>query len=367
MNRSKKIIQVSIIGIAINILMAAFKLTVGLISNSIAVILDAVNNFSDALSSVVTIIGTLLSGKPANKRFPYGYGRIEHISSIVIAVMVILAGVTSFQESLKSVINPTLAEYSIVSLVIISVAVVVKYILGRYVKSEGVKQNSDALLASGKESIFDALISLSTLIAALISYVWHLSIEGYLGLVISLLIAKAGIEILLNSLSSIIGSRVESELSVKLKTHINTYEQVLGTYDLALHRYGPQTDIGSVHIEVDDALTAKEIHHLTRRIREEVYMTFGIILTIGIYASNTSDVRFHDLKKEIEGYVTKYPEVIQLHGFYVDEPNHRISFDLITDFKVGDGKTIKTQIIEECHRRYPDYHFDINLDQDYSD
>ena len=366
MDRSRKIVRVSIIGIVANLILVAFKAFVGLLSGSIAVILDAVNNLSDALSSVITIIGTKLAARPPDKKHPYGYGRIENISSVTIAVIVLLAGLTSFKESLEKIIHPEAASYSIASLIIIAAAVVVKFALGRYVTRAGKQYRSESLVASGTDAMFDSVISLSTLVAAGISLLWHISLEGYLGVVISAVIIKAGVEILMDSLNGIIGARVDGAFAKQLKDHINAYEEVLGTYDLVLHRYGPEKTIGSAHIEVEEQLSAKELHHLTRRIAEDVYREFGIVLTVGIYATNTGNAASAELKQGVLEVIAAYPEILQLHGFYVDDARARVSFDLIIAFG-SNAAEIRDAVLDTISKRYPQYTFDILLDSDFSD
>ena len=157
-NRDKVIVRTSIVGIVANIFLAAFKAVVGILSHSIAVVLDAVNNLSDALSSVITIVGTKLAGKLPDKKHPLGYGRIEYLSAMIVAAIVLYAGITSLVESVKKIIHPEKADYSAVALIIIASAVVVKLILGRYVKAQGEKVNSSALVASGADASFDAIL-----------------------------------------------------------------------------------------------------------------------------------------------------------------------------------------------------------------
>ena len=164
MERNKKIVQTSILGIAVNILLVIFKAAIGFIANSIAIILDAVNNLSDALSSIITIIGTKLSEKAPDKKHPYGHGRIEYFTSIIIAILVLAAGVTALKESVEKIINPEVANYSIASLIIVGVAVAVKFFFGRYVKKVGEKLNSQSLVASGTDALMDSILSLSTLL-----------------------------------------------------------------------------------------------------------------------------------------------------------------------------------------------------------
>ena len=367
MERSKKIIQVSVIGIAANLILVALKAFVGIITGSIAIIMDAVNNLSDALSSIITIIGTKLAGKAPDKKHPYGYGQIEYVSSVTIAVIVLLAGLTSFKESLNKVIYTVAADYTIVSMSIIAAAVLIKFVLGRYVKSQGEKYNSESLVASGTDGMLDAAISLSTLVAATISRLFHISIEGWLGIVIAIVIFKAGIEILMESLNGIIGARIDSELSVKIKQHICQYSQINGAYDLILHRYGQERIIGSVHVEVADEMTAKELHRLFHNIREDVYSNYGIILTIGIYASNTTDSLYVQIKSTVSKLIQGYPEVLQMHGFYVDSEKMEVSFDLIIDFKSDRKLQIRDEIVKSVSGSFPQYRFHVILDNDFSD
>ena len=366
MNRSRQIVRVSIVGILANLVLVAFKAFVGLVTGSIAVILDAVNNLSDARSSVIMILGTKLAGKAPDKKHPYGYGRIENISSVTIAVIVLLAGVTSFRESLSKIFHPEAAAYTPVSLVIIAAGVAVKLLLGRYVKAQGEKLHSESLVASGSDATFDAAISLTTLLAAAVSMIWGLSIEGYLGVLISVVILKAGLEILLESLGSLIGSRVDSSLSAAIKERVTAHPEVQGAYDLVLHRYGPEKTIGSVHIEVPDRMTARELHALTRTISMEVFAEFGIILTVGIYAANDGSPQAAAIQARVRALAAEKPEILELHGFYLDTAAKHLSFDLIVAFG-ADAEAIRREMVETLAKEYPDYAFDVILDTDFSD
>ena len=197
MTRQEKIIKTSVIGIIVNLILVAFKAFVGIVTNSIAITLDAVNNLTDALSSIITIIGAKLANRPPDKNHPYGYGRIEYFSSVIIAAIVLWAGITAFMESWPKIFTPDVTNYTTVSLVIIAVAIVVKLALGRYVKSVGEDINSQALVASGSDALFDSILSLSTLVAALISIFFHISLEGILGVIISIVIIKASIDMIM--------------------------------------------------------------------------------------------------------------------------------------------------------------------------
>ena len=366
MDRSKQIVRVSWIGVAANVALAALKAFVGIVSGSIAVTLDAVNNMSDVFSSVVTIVGTRLANRPPDRKHPYGHGRIEYVASVTIAVIILLAGVSALREAVESFLHPKAPDYTVVSMAIIGAAVIVKFLLGGFVKRAGEKYRSDSLVASGTDAFFDAVISLSTLVGALASRFLSWNLEGILGVAISVLILKAGVEILLDSLSSIIGSRVDGELTASLRKKLYSYDEVLGVYDLILHRYGPEKLIGSVHIEVSDSLRAREIHRLTRKITEEIYLEFGIVMTIGIYASNDENPAFQKIRQDVESIAGRHKGVLGVHGFYVDADTSRITFDLLVDFD-ADSKTLYREVQEEVSALYPDYRFDIVLDSDFSD
>ena len=367
MERNKTIIKTSIQGIIVNVILVIFKAIVGVIVNSIAIILDAVNNLSDAISSIITIIGTKLAGKRPDKEHPYGHGRIEYFASLIIAVIVLVAGVTSGKEAIEKIIHPVKADYTIASLIIIIVAVIVKFFLGRHVKSVGEKIDSQSLIASGTDAFMDAILSFSTLVAAVISLIWGISLEGYLGFVISVIIVKSSFEIMKETLNSIIGARADSGLTQKLREKVNEFEEVQGVYDITLHNYGPSQIMGSIHIQVDDNMTAKEIHKLTRKIQLHIYEELGIVLTIGIYASNSSEEHFVQIKSELAKIIHKYPEILQMHGFYVDEESKTVSFDLIIDFKAENKENIKGEVVKEIKEKYPEYNYFVILDTDFSD
>ncbi|MBR3300634.1 MAG: cation transporter, partial [Clostridia bacterium] len=255
--REKAIVKTSVVGIVTNVFLAGFKAAVGIIANSIAVTLDAVNNLSDALSSVVTIIGAKLGAKQPNKKHPLGYGRIEYLSSMIVAAIVLYAGITSAVESVKKIISPEKADYSTLSLVIISVAIVVKLILGQYVKRQGKKHNSGALVASGSDALFDAILSSSVLASALIYIKWSISLEAYVGVLLSVFIIKAGIEMMVETVNDILGKRSEKEETDKIKHLICEEPEVRGAYDLIMFNYGPNKNYASVHIELPDTMTVE--------------------------------------------------------------------------------------------------------------
>ena len=368
MNRNKVIIRTSIIGILANVFLAAFKAVVGFFTNSIAISLDAVNNLSDALSSVITIIGTKLAGRRPDKKHPFGHGRIEYLSAVTISVIVLYAGISALVESIKKIITPEAPDYTPVALIIVAVAVAVKIVLGTYVRRVGTKVNSDSLVASGKDALLDSVISASTLVAAGIYLIWGISLEAWLGAVISLIIIKSGIDMLREGISSIVGERVDSELTNGIKETILKFEDVRGVYDLILHNYGPESYIGSVHIELPDTYTMNQLDRLERDIADAVYCDHKVILAgIGIYSACTDGGKAEEILTDIRKTVMKYQYVLQLHGFAFSEDEKEIRFDLVIDFAAPDRTALYQQIVNEVQNKYPDYKLRATLDTDFSD
>lgn len=367
--REAAIVRTSAIGIAANVALAAFKAAVGILSNSIAVTLDAVNNLSDAISSIITIVGTKLSNKKADREHPFGHGRIEYITTTVIAAIIMYAGISSLIKSIQDIMNPATPDYSPLSLVIIAVAVLVKIVLGHYVRTIGNRVNSDTLVASGSDALFDAMLSTSVLAAALIFIFTGISLEAYVGVVISAFIIKASIELLHDSIKEIIGMRPDAALSTLIYDIVKEDPDAEGVYDLIIHNYGPDRFVGSFHTEVLDTTSAIEIDTMTRRLSTEIYkQTSGkiIIAAIGIYARNTTDNRIVKMRTEVTEMALAHEGVLQVHGFIADIENQFMAFDTVIEFGY-DGKQIVHDIIHEVEAAYPDMNVSVLLDRDTSD
>ncbi|EJP25322.1 cation diffusion facilitator family transporter [Peptostreptococcaceae bacterium AS15] len=362
--RERAIIRTSMIGVGTNVMLAVFKAIIGVISNSIAITLDAVNNISDALSSVITIIGTKLGAKEPDKNHPLGHGRIEYISSMVVAAIVLYAGITSLVESFKKIISPEKASYDIISLVIIAVAVLVKVLLGKYVKKQGVKHNSGALIASGSDALFDALISASVLASAIIYLAFDISLEAYVGVLISIFIVRAGIEMMTETISEILGKRSDKEDTDKIKNIIADEKEVRGVYDLIIFNFGPSKNYASVHIELDDTMTVDEVDVLTRKIEAKVYQQSGVILTgVGVYSHNTSNEEVAVIKNTVKEKILSFDWALQMHGFYVDMEEKSIRLDVVISFDIEKEKALSI-LTESIRQLYPTYSIKITTDLD---
>ena len=365
--RNKSIIITSIVGIIMNVFLAVFKAIVGLLSGSIAIVLDAVNNTSDVASSVITIIGTKLSSKKPDKEHPFGHGRGEYLSALVISVIILYAGFSSFIESVKRIIYPTVAKYSIFTIIVVVVAIIVKIFLGYYVRNKGKYLNSSSLVNSGNDALLDSIISFSTLVAAIVFMAFHLSIEAYLGVLISIIILKSGIDMIKDAVSSILGERVDVSLVKKVKKTINAFPQVMGVYDLIFNNYGPNSYTGSVHIEIPNTYTIDEVDELLREITLKVYLEHGLVLSaIGIYSVDKKNPLAIAARRNIRKILKNYPHILQMHGFYFNAEKKLIQFDMVISFDEDNQLKLYNNVYEEIYSLYPDYKIVISIDNDFS-
>ena len=367
-SRETTIIKTSIIGIVANVFLAAFKAVVGLLSHSIAIVLDAVNNISDAGSSLITIIGTKLAGKAPDKKHPFGYGRVEYLSAMIISVIVLYAGITSLTESVKQIIHPETPDYSPAALIIVGVAVAVKIVLGRYVKSVGERVNSDSLVNSGADAMLDSVISASTLVAAAVYIFFGVSLEAYLAVVISLVIVKSGMDMLRDTISSILGERNDSELAANIRQTVRSFPEVKGAYDLVLNNYGPDSWNGSVHIEVEDKLSADKLDKLIRSIQVEVYRQYNVILTaIGVYSVNTVDPEVIEAREKVMKIAFSHEYVRELHGFYLEKDVKAMRFDLVISFDAPSRRKVHDDVVEDVREAFPGYTLNVTMDTDFAE
>ena len=365
LSREKIIVRTSIVGIVTNVLLVIFKSAVGLLSNSIAIVLDAVNNLSDVLSSLITIVGAKLAGRMPDKGHPLGHGRIEYISAMMVAAIVLYAGFTAFVESVKKIFNPVQPDYSPMTLIVVTSAVIVKIILGLFVQRNGKKVNSTTLTASGIDALFDAVISASVLLSAIIYLLTGVCLEAYLGIVISAFVIRPGYKLMKSTLNEILGKRISRELLSEIKQTICEDDCVFGAYDLILHCYGTDNYIGSVNVEIPDVMTADEIDTMERRIADKVYKKHGVILaSIGIYSMNTTNDEIKKMRTDISHIVMSHDNVLQIHGFYVNLKEKSICFDIIIDYDSNDRDKMYSHIYNEIQSHYPDFSLKIDMDID---
>lgn len=365
-DRTKIIVRTSITGIVGNVLLVIMKIFAGFVSHSYAIITDALNNLSDAASSLVTIIGTKLAARPADKKHPFGYGRIEYLSAMLIGMIVVYAGVSALIGAINKIKNPDETVYSTLTLAIVASAVLVKILLGRFFVARGKSTNSQSLVNSGKDALFDSLISSTTLVAALVRVFLGYSVESYLAAVISFFIIKAGLEMIVETISKLLGESGDEEFAHALKQTVLSFDGVEGAYDLVLNNYGPDAYSGSIHIAVPDTYTAWDIDDLIRDIQIKVFKEHNVILNaVGVYSINTKDKEVAAIEDAITEIATNTQYVKQIHGFHINKKTNVIRFDVVVSFDAKDRNAVQMALMEKCKALYPNYTFQILADTDY--
>ena len=367
-NRERIVIKTSVINIMWNLFIASVKGIIGFFTNSIAITSDAINSLVDSLSGIITILGIKYASKLPDKKHPYGYGKIEHMSEFLVSSIILYAGITECIESIKKIIHPDHVHYDNFIIVILITAIIIKYILGWYIDKKSKEANSDTLHIAGTHAEHGAIISISVLVSALFYKIFNIKIEGYVGIFLSLMVIKSGFDLIKRSIDNIIEKRIPKKISLKIKEMIMEEREVQGVYDLILNSAGYDKYHGSVHIEVSDDLSITEADILTRKITKKVYEKFGIVIhTIGIYAINTHNKEIISMREKIKETILKYDGTIDIHGFVVDNKNKTCSFDIVIDFSILNRKIFKDLIIKELVKIYPGYTFEIILDTDISD
>lgn len=366
--RIKTILRASIIAICVNVALGIFKAIVGFITNSIAITMDAINNFTDAISSFVTIFSAKMSSKESDRKHPFGYGRYEYLGTLLIGGLITYAGFTALIESIKQIISPEEVEYSIIPLVIVGVAVVGKLLLAMYISKTGKKVKSDSMVASGKEAIGDVAISISTLVAAGIYIFLHFSIEAFLGVIIAIVIIKSGIETLKETIDKLLGTGASVALVRDIKKAIATYDNVQGAFDLVMHDYGTDAYVASVHIAVMDTLPADELDRLTREIQKHISEEFGVFLSaIGIYSVNSKDEQITAMRDKVSRVVLEDSMIHSVHGFYINQDKNEMRFDMVVSFDAKDRRSVYNEAIARVKAHYPEYDIEAGLDMDFNE
>ena len=367
-NRLKSILRASVVAIFINTALGIFKAIVGFLTHSVAITMDAINNFTDAASSFITIMAAYFASKDADRKHPFGYGRIEYLGTLLIGGLILYAGISAFIESMDKIINPNVAEYSVVTITIIIVAILVKILLALFTIKVGKNTNSDSLIASGKEAVSDIAISIATVVAAGIYVFANISIEAWLGVIISIMIIKAGVETLKEIVDKILGTPAEVSLVQDIKKEISAMENVIGAYDLILHNYGPDSYMASVHVAVCDTISVNEFDDLTRNIQDCIFEKYNVIISaVGMYSINTHDRGVIENREIINEIALSNEYVHAMHGFYMNSDNKKMRFDLVISFDAKNRRDVYNSVCQEIRDRYPDYEIVVGLDVDFNE
>ena len=343
----------SILGIIVNLLVAATKVILGVLASSIAIISEGVNNASDALTSVLTLVGTKLAGKKPDKNHPFGYGRIEYLTSLVIALLILVTGVEVLTDAVKLIIHPDELNVSVVSVVAVALSAVVKFFLGLYTIRMGKKADSGALTAVGMDCRNDSFVSLLTIVSALIFLIFDLSLDAYAGLITSLLILKAGFEVLRDTVADLLGRPGEEALASALYHEIRQTEGVLNAADMMLHNYGPEAWSGSVNLEIDHDKTVGEMYEIIHNLQLRIMREHHVTMVFGIYAVDNDHEEVKAIRKHVGAYVQNTEHVKSFHAIYLDHDNDHLYCDLVVDYQLRDWDALKKDFLSYMAERCP--------------
>ena len=368
MSRNRAIIRTSAAGIAGNLLLAVFKLAVGTAANSVSIITDAVNNIADGMSSLVTIIGTRLSEKEPDKEHPFGYGRIEYLSSLIIGLLITYAGFDALRSSVLRLLHPEPVDYSALTMAVVAAGLLVKVLIGLHTKKQGEKLSSQPLIASGIDALNDSIGSAAIFLAAVIYMMSGYAVEAWVGAAISLLIMKNGIVTLRETASGILGEAPDIKLAAAVRNSIQSFPEIDGVYDLAIHSYGRERLVGSAHIEVSDQLTVAWIDNLQRAVIRKVKEDTGVeMMGLSIYAINTSSGEIIAIREAVRNIVRKTEGGKEMHGFYIDFVDKTMNFEAVLEFGVRSAESFRKELLEKVKTAYPEYDIQINVLHDFTE
>ena len=325
----------SITGIIVNLILALSKYFAGILSGSISVTADAINNLSDAGASIISLIGVKLSAKPADKGHPYGHGRVEYISALAVSFVVLLMGIELFRSSVDKIINPVPVKFNWVSLIILIVSILAKLWLGLFNRTLGKKINSSPMMAVMKDSFSDCLATGVALIAIIISAFSDVSVDGYLGVIVAGFIFLAGFNILKETMADLLGKPADREFTEEIEKKILSYDKIVGVHDLIIHDYGPGRKFASAHAEVSSLDDIMDVHDVIDLAERDILNEYGLIISIHTDPIVTDDERINQLKEMTIKIVKEISEEMSIHDFrVVDGPTHtNLIFDLIAPHK----------------------------------
>lgn len=364
--RQKTITRVGITGIITNLALATVKLAVGLASSSVSIINDAVNNASDCISSLLTMIFYAIGRRRPSRKHPLGYGRMEYLSALVVAMLVVITGFQCFISSISVIKEPKPVSLSSIGYIVIFASILAKVFLSRLNYTKGKKIDSQAMLATGKDALSDVLVTSLTLISAFFGPLTTLPLDGIAGLAVSLFIIYTGLSSLFETSSSIMGERPGEATVVKIRQLIEKHPPLKGGYDIMLHNYGPERTMGTCNVEVPIDTHAEDIFNAMTDATKDILAETGIYMTFGLFAVNDyrSDVR--KMKEDVLKTMKKTSSnVLSLHAFHIHFDTHTVHFDVVVDFRARNYVELKKKLTESLQKVYPDYSFDFTVDPEY--
>ena len=359
----------SALGIVCNVLLFAGKLAVGVAVRSVSVMADAFNNLSDAASSVIGFVGVKMAGKPADREHPFGHGRIEYIAALVVAFLVLQVGFTFFQNSIDKIRHPEDLSFELVPMLILLASVCVKLWLGYFNRVLGKKINSSVMQATAADAMGDVVTTLATIASILFFHFTDINIDGFVGLLVSLVVMWAGVGIARDTLEPLIGEPVEPETYRKITEFVESYDGILGSHDLIVHNYGPTRSLASIHAEVPNDVDIETSHEIIDRIERDAAKKLGLFLVIHMDPVAVKDERVTELKNQVSSVLKQIDDRLSLHDFRIVDGEHQINliFDVVVPHSYMDKERdeLHMEILEKVSELDPRYQCVITMENGY--
>lgn len=356
------LLMTSAIGIIVNLFLALTKILIGLFSNSIAIISEGANNLSDFVNSIITIIATKLANRHPTKDHPFGFGRIEYISSLAIAVLILFAGYELIKSSIQNIINPVELDTNILMIGIIAGSAVVKFMLGIFTEKQGKKIDSTSLIAIGKDCKNDCIISLITIASLLIYLFLGKNVDGFAGLIGSIFLIRTGFEALKSTIDDLLGTAGDENLAKTIYDEIAKEPIILGAADMVLHNYGPDKFHGSVNIEIDHNKTVEELYKKIHELQLNIMHKYNVTMVFGIYAVDKDSKEMVALRKNIADFVRDTEHLESYHAVYIDPKNNDIYCDFIVDYDLDDWDKLREDFTAYMKKLYPNNRLELVIE-----
>ncbi len=356
------------VGIVCNVLLFVAKFVIGTLANSISIISDGFNNLSDCASCVVTMFGYKMAAKPADKDHPFGHGRMEYLTALIIAMVIMVVGVELFTGSVDKIIHPETVSFSVVALVVLLISILIKLWMGLFNRKLGNTVDSSVMLATSKDSLNDVFATATTLIALVASIFTDAPLDGVMGVIVSIMILISGFGIVKETVDELLGQPADPEMVECLKELVDECPFSLGMHDLIIHSYGPGNLIGSVHIEVDGKENIMDIHDAIDELERNIYNELGIRMTVHMDPVETDNENLKLCKNMMEAILTDIDKEISFHDFrVVAGPSHtNLIFDLVVPHgcKLNE-RQIKDAIDDRLLRREKKYYTVITFEKNF--
>ncbi len=352
--RAKYGVLAGIVGIICNVLLCISKIAIGLISSSVAIMADGLNNLSDAASSIVSIVSFKMASKEPDSEHPFGHGRIEYIAGLIVAFMILLVGYELIQSSIAKIINPQPVEFSFTLIIVLVLSIIIKLWMGGFNRKIGKAINSAMLIAVMQDSINDAISTFVVLISAIIADMSGLLLDGYVGLIVALFIIYSGIKIAKETLDPLLGLAVDPEISQKIEEILLHYEDIKGVHDLIVHNYGEGKNIASIHVEVADNCDFVKVHEVIDAAEKLVWRKTGVYIVIHMDPICLDDERVLKIRQQLEATILKIDDELSMHDFRIVDGDHNINliFDIVVSYDyTQDKKEELIKIIEQKMKR----------------